>query len=612
MLRWLGVVSILLLSPAVHAEPDALGDELPPHAALRLGTARLVHREVVRALAFSPDGQRLASAGWDGAIVLWEMPSGREVGRLRTLDSVAFSPDGRWLLAPFDRGLRVWDVARLAPRYSIAHEAQPVSYAAYAPDGKRLVAVLYPDHWVLRDADTGKEQRRVREDCPISALAFSPDGAQLACGCGDGSIRLRELKSGKLRATLRGHTKEVRALRFINAQTLVTGSADDTLRFWEVSTENAEEQERITGVHGQGISALALSPDGTLLASGGGMDSDMRVFDAVQRKPLFEVELAYHATAALAFSPDGKRLAAGGWDSRVKLIDIAKKAPLRLSAGHEDGVAKVAFSADGSRVYSGGQDSRVIAWDAATGARLVERVLPSRVSALAARSNGELYIVLGGMWKTLVKDGATLADRRELEGGEFSATSRRELVAITDSARVLLFSSKSALAPLKTGLLEAWSVALSPSGAQLAVGGAQNLQRGGTELWELDPRRLITKLAGHEDHVSALHYTPDGSILVTASYHQVRVWNVQRAALLRAFDLPDQQVRDLALSPDGRSLAAGLGNGTVRLWRWQSAAPSQTLSGHASGVNAVAFSPDGKRLASASEDGSVLIFNTHL
>ena len=597
-------------SIATSAASAASGDPLPPRAQLRLGAARFTHRDTIQALAFSPDGRRLASAGLDGAIVLWEIPGGREAGRLvsqeRLVNSVAFSPDGQWLLAPFQRGARVWDANRLTARYSIAADGPPLTHALYAPDGKRLLTLTYPFDLVLRDAATGREVRRIHEECPLSAVAFAKDGALLASGCSDGTIRVRDSLSGKLKALFKGHTKEVRALAFAPNGALVSGSADDTLRFWNLA--NGDEERRISGVHGHGVSALAFSPDGTKLASGGGLDSDVRLFDAAMGNALFEVEVADHVTTSLAFSPDGKWLAAAGFDRRIKLIDVAARATVRLSEGHEDGVSVVVMSTNGQRLISGGRDQRIISWDLTTGAKLGERLQPGRPSGLAMRDSGELIVVLGGLSKTLFLDERSLLTRREIDGGESGVTAVRDLVAIGDSVRVLLFRGTTPLDPIRTGLLETFGVALSPNQKLLSVGGATNLQRGGSELWELEPRRLIIKLPGHQDPLSATQFSPDGSTLFNASAHQIRIWNTQRTLLVRAFDVLDQQVVDLALSPDGQTLAAGLENGTIRLWRWQRGLALPTLSGHFGAVSQVIFSPDGKRIASASDDGSVLVF----
>jgi WD40 repeat protein len=576
-----------------------------------------MHRASVHSLAYSPDGRRLASAAWDGTVVVWEASTGRELMRAsakdpaKGLDSVAFSPDGKWLVAPFDKVLQVLDAETLRPRYRSQREEQPVTLAVPSPDGALLATVTYPDELVLRAADTGVVRLRLREDASIPALAWSPEGKTLAVAGRDGKIRLRSLPGLALAGVLEGHTREVTSLAFApSGGVLVSGSEDDTVRFWDPARQ--VEQHRLEQVHSQGVNAVAFSPDGKLLATGGGMGLDVRLWDARTRALRCELDTNYLTTQTLAFAPDGKSLAIGGWDYQIRLIDVPACRALRVSAGHERAVQAVAFSRDGRRVFSGGDDERLIAWDARTGARLRERELPSRASSIAASPDGKrLAIVLGGMWRVLVADAGTLADRAELEGGENEVVFGREVVLAADGRRVKAWRSRT-LEPqpvLASGLMEVWSLALSADGALLALGGNRDLESGQVQLWALGRDGKRTRgatLGGHRAHVGRVRLLPGGG-LASLSYEQLRLWNLATGKLIREIALPGQLL-SLDVSPDGRSIAAGGSDGIVRVWRRADGKLLRALSGHAGSVWSVAFSPDGRRLVSGSTDSSVLVW----
>jgi RNA polymerase sigma factor (sigma-70 family) len=339
------------------------------------------HDAPVNAVAYSPDGNLLVSAGENRQIWLWETATGKPVRRIRetSVRGVAFSPDGQRLalLSPgrddYESGdetpgedIRIREVAtgkelfRLAPG-----DLHGVNALAYSPDGKLLVTADWKSstgkdagicNLSVWDASSGRLLRRLAIPGIYPwCLAFRGDGRTVAVGGADSSpIRLWDLTRGE--EVLSPHTKErdVLSLAFSpDGRTLVSGGVDRVVRLWEVAT--GKEILALKG-HPYLVAAVAFSPDGRIIASGDDLNLEV-------------------------FYKEGPK--------RIRLWDAATGEEIQHFQGHNSSVLSHAFSPDGARLASGLRNGTVLLWEVPRGGRRTRRLTPRDLGSLWTDLAGE-------------------------------------------------------------------------------------------------------------------------------------------------------------------------------------------------------------------------------
>lgn len=470
--------------------------------------------------------------------------------------------------------------------------------------------------WRFLNAKASQSFREVRaHDAAITGLAVSNDGALLATTSNDAKVKLWDAAGGDARGTLSGHTAATwsPAFRPGTAQLASMGS-DGTLRVWDYSARN--ELAKFDKL-GNGLGAVAWSPDGKLLAAGTwtviagrGVIGQVYLWEYESRRLLWKSEFGVKPITSIAFRPDGKQFAIVTWDSILAVFDVPGdgKARIETNISPKDGslsaMQSVTYSADGATIAVASKDNALHLFDAASG--MQTRTLRGH----SRWSNAAVFV--GPLLATASSD-ATI----RLWSGDGALL--RTLHGHTAAIHGLVSAGESLVSAASDGTLRWWrnagasewrapdtvyGLAFDASGSRIATAS----WGGVVKMW--DTNGWEKKL--HAASANAVAFSPNGDRIVTGGNDgAVNLIDAKSGDLLRKFETAEKgRAAVVAWSADGKAILAPSTRPDGKLWDpARTTNPLASITGGGGEIYTAQFSPDSRWLAVGWTDGTVRVID---
>ncbi len=486
------------------------------------------------ALAFSPDGHKLATAGPDrpGSVMIRDPSRRRTIRTIETASravlDMAFIQDGKRLATVLQGRLAIWEAD--SGREIASFSRFPATTFQLSPDGDRLAAISFDrtSFCLIVDLST-----RPRECIPGTRAtgnlrtAFSPDGRALALGGLALAPAIWDTSSGRKGAVFPGKPGDVEEMVFTrDGRLLIFASDYGKVHRWHVEGQRESISELAKAE--KEVWAIAYAPDGKALASAGD-DHLIKLWNPTDGSLASTLRGHGALVSSVAFSPDGTRLASASFDKTVRIWDLKDDQPLKVLKGHTDRVRAVAFSPDGRKLASASSDKTVRLWDAETGRPLFTfRGHHDSAHAVAFDRDGKILVSASNDRTIKGIDPETGAERFSLASLKPNLTltfSRdgRTLATADDTGSITLWdmTTWARRASIKGSDAAVWGVSYSPDGRTLATACDDAKVR----LWDPANGQMTLELVGHADRVNAVSFSPDGRTLATCDHAgAIRLW----------------------------------------------------------------------------------------
>jgi WD40 repeat protein len=512
-------------------------------------------------LAFSPDGNTLALAGWEQTVQLRNAQTGAVrrtlSGASRSPRAVAFSPDGKVLARANGETLTVWNTRTGEISQTLQVDG---NHILFSPDSKLLASWSNQEDGSLTLKLWDARTWQVKQPLSLPGLhatsaAFSPDSKMLAFGCDDGAIRLCNIQTGAMRML----TSRVASL--------------------EVSS--------LLAVIGLPLSPFAISPDGLSAAMGSGKGVSLWNLRSGEMKQALKGQRGF--VISVAFSPDGKLIAGGGDENTVQLWEAEGGKSRRVLSGPDEWghFTSVAFFPDGKTLATASNNGSKLLWDPITGkhkslpnAQLAGPIGFSRDGrTMAAFASGEILLIniQTGKTKKIVSEDDVYQTVFSPDGKLIAGAQSCGQVTVWNADTGAVHKSVALTEPFEDVLL----VAISPDGKLGAGGCSDNSVR----VWDVQTGKVKRALTGHNQDVVWVAFSPDGKMLASGSYdNTLKIWEPNSGRLLATLMiLPPSKKGEpnewIAFTPEGYYTGSV---GASRFIRWRvgdQLAPAATYEG---------------------------------
>lgn len=480
-------------------------------------------------------------------------------------------------------------------------------FAVFSPDSKLIATVAQPDgdgqagDVTIWDAAEVKPRCQFSQAGRIVSVAFSPDGKLLAIGPNGPQfgVSIIDTATGELRQTVPGPAARSNCLVWSSdGKRLALGStADKSVREWDLEKSKFIKAYEVDLSH---VLAVAYSTEGKLLAAGSPTRERtlLNVLDVADGKPVQSLTGHKEMIEAAEFSNDGSRIVSAGWDATVRIWDLSKSESIAELKGHKRGVSTVSQSNDGKRVASANSREFKL-WDGEKKEQLAD---------LGGENNGAKQVAMSpdGAWLVSInRDG--IANLWDVEKKSQKTTLDRTPKAAETASTESTSETPSAPPPSDAPELEAiQGLAYSHDGKWLAIA----REDGHISIRTAVDGKVHRDLEAFADVASSVTFSSDSQLIAAGSFEKiVKIWKVESGELVAELAGHGNWVFGIAFSPDNKTLASASYDKTVKLWDVAEAKELATLAGHTAGVRAVSFTRDGKYLISGGSDRTAIVWD---
>jgi WD40 repeat protein len=557
-------------------------------ALLNLESSEVVQRfsghaedDIITNIVISDDGQRFASAGSAGMVLLWSIDSETPVAQLEgheaAISALAFSPDGEYVLSGDTSGaIILWnaeDASEERPLESV-HTAE-VTEVVFAHTSFTALSSGNDNRLIRWDLESGEAEVTYEGLNLVGSVDISRDDARIVTGQGDFNVYLHDVETLEPTASLTGHFQLVNSVRFDpTGEYILSASNDNTVRLWRIDTLSTEA--RLVG-HTDQVSAASFSPD-RFRALSVSRDGEARLWDLFHASQVGLLDDHLFTVNDVAYSSDGQRAATASWDGTVRVWDMTTQDTIlrpdvtlsselagvtpnalefnaqgnlllvgyegvtlwdlegdletpRPLAGHDPSgyVASVAFNLDGTRALSGSSDQTMILWEIATGE------IAHRFEELGGTVTGVDFSPDDARALSIAANGRVV---------EWDLTTYEIISEMTISGAIL------------------WGGQYMPQGDGVLVSANNDLILLDASLNE------VRRFQGHTATISnAFAVSADGTQIYSAAGSPdstLRVWDVSTSSELRRISFTGQ-IASIAVHPADGTLLTGLYDSSARL-----------------------------------------------
>lgn len=601
---------LLFWKELVSLVPDRWGFPDPPQASA--GILSNPGTTVERA-EFSPGGAHLATLSSDGTLCQWSLPAGLLVSTTRLpggrFTTLAYSPDGHALAAGGDDGtIRLVRAGNGMPVRELRAHGAPVTSIAFSQGGNTFLSAGSDGcicTWTWPECK--EEDRRYVEGSAVTAIAIY--GGIVASGSRDGKVLVWKSDGGYVEIQEEGAA--IRDLFFSGRGACLAGFDNrGTLRVWNsrdgalISLFPSASRRFIAGCATRGGDFATLATD----------EHTAVVLSVLDGAEVLCPEVPGQGITSLAMDPEGSFLLAGCRDGYLHLWSIPDKKRLTVIKAHPGQVRLLAVNGTGTGFISAGSEGSVRLRALPGGELLTVMQGPgTAIHCLAATPTGDLIACgsEGGILKVWETESWQLVHWHNLFCGRINCLVLHPsgtLAACGDAqGRISLWDigSGSLCATLEGHEGAVHALAVNREGSLLASGGWDGVVR----VWSLPGKELVVTLGGHESAITSLAFSPAGRFLVSGSHDRSAiVWDLETRGVHTRICGHSHVVSCLGITGDGRTLATGSWDRTVRLWDLPSGEQRGKITGHSGKVRSLSLHPDGSVLVSSVDGGGVSIW----